>query len=320
MDMLRYIELSPKSNYGYYSRGWWKHLAGQCEAAIEDCNLSIAIDSEYPYAYSVLARCYQYLGDSAKARFYCETLLAFDTIPTNGSQAYYAFLYLRQDDKAIKWIEQILERDSTETYDAACVYSLLGDTTKAPYYLERTLQNGWARFHHLEMDEDLNNIRNIVSYKRLVNEYYQKMLQNIGPTEQDTTAAQRIVEVPFTASNGVTKVDCTINGLSLNFVFDTGASDVTISQTEANFMFKNGYLKDNDVIGLQLYQTADGNISIGTTINLRQINFGGLELNNVRASVVRNQNAPLLLGRSVLQRLGKIEIDNQKRVLKITTR
>ena len=30
--------------------------------------------------------------------------------------------------------------------------------------------------------------------------------------------------------------------------------------------------------------------------------------------------APLLLGQSVLQRLGKIEIDNQRQVLKITTK
>lgn len=45
-----------------------------------------------------------------------------------------------------------------------------------------------------------------------------------------------------------------------------------------------------------------------------------IELTNVRASVVANQNAPLLLGQSVLQRLGKIEIDNEKRVIKITAK
>ena len=44
---------------------------------------------------------------------------------------------------------------------------------------------------------------------------------------------------------------------------------------------------------------------------------GGEELINVRASVVRNQQAPILLGQSVLGRLGKIEIDNEKRVLKV---
>lgn len=128
------------------------------------------------------------------------------------------------------------------------------------------------------------------------------------------------MEVPFSKANGVTKVDCTINNLPLNFVFDTGASDVTLSQVEADFMLKNGYLNDKDVVGSQRYQTADGNISVGTVINLRRIHFGGLELNNIRASVVKSQNAPLLLGQSVLQRLGKIEIDNERQVLKITTK
>ena len=62
------------------------------------------------------------------------------------------------------------------------------------------------------------------------------------------------------------------------------------------------------------------NISNKSPINLNSINFGGLSLNNIRASVVQSQNAPLLLGQSVLQRLGKIEIDNSQRILKITTK
>ena len=63
---------------------------------------------------------------------------------------------------------------------------------------------------------------------------------------------------------------------------------------------------------------ANGDVSVGTIINLKNVNFGGLDLNNVRASVVRNQSAPLLLGQSVLNRLGRIEIDSTKRNLKIT--
>jgi clan AA aspartic protease (TIGR02281 family) len=104
----------------------------------------------------------------------------------------------------------------------------------------------------------------------------------------------------------------------LHFVFDTGASDVTISMVEATFMMKNGYLNGNDVVGSQRYMDANGDVSVGTIVNIKTVNFGGLELNNVRASVVRNQKAPLLLGQSVLGRLGKIEIDNSKNVLKIT--
>ena len=319
-DMSRYIELEPKSSYGYYRRGWWKHLAGRCEEAIEDFNLSKAIDQTYTYTYDGMARCYLRLGDTIKAKEEYKKMLTFDTIPNSSSCAYFAYYVLGENGKAVEWVEKVLKEDSTQNYDAACVYSLVGDTTKALFYLEKALNNGFVSFHHIEIDEDLDNIRYLPSYIRLIDEYKQKVLQNIEPASEQQSSSQRVVEIPFTAANGVTKVDCTINNLSLNFVFDTGASDVTISQVEANFMFKNGYLSDKDVIGSQRYQTADGNISVGTTINLKQINFGGLELTNVRASVVRNQNAPLLLGQSVLQRLGKIEIDNEKRVLKITTR
>ena len=53
-------------------------------------------------------------------------------------------------------------------------------------------------------------------------------------------------------------------------------------------------------------------------IILRKVVFGGLELSNIKASVVHNQKAPLLLGQSVLSQLGKVEIDNTKKVLRIT--
>ena len=83
-------------------------------------------------------------------------------------------------------------------------------------------------------------------------------------------------------------------------------------------MMKKGYLSSKDVVGNQRYMDANGEVSVGTVINLKDVNFGGLNLTNVRASVVRNQKAPLLLGQSVLSRLGKMEIDNSKNILKIT--
>ena len=117
---------------------------------------------------------------------------------------------------------------------------------------------------------------------------------------------------------GVTKIKCNINELPLHFVFDTGAADVTMSLVEANFMLKNDYIKPSDIVGSARYMDANGDITEGTVVILRNVNFGGLELDNVRASVIRNQKAPLLLGQSVLGRLGTIEIDNSKSVLRIT--
>ena len=137
-------------------------------------------------------------------------------------------------------------------------------------------------------------------------------------TSSQTSNELITTEIPFTKENGICNVKCKINDLPLYFVFDTGASTVSLSMVEATFMMKNGYLNKKDVIGSQYFMDANGNINEGTVINIRKVDFGGLELENIRASVVRNQNAPLLLGQTVLNRLGRIEIDNESKVLKIT--
>lgn len=215
-----------------------------------------------------------------------------------------------------------MDKDSTATYDAACIYALAGDTAQTLYYLQKAFEQGFRRFNHIAIDADLETVRDLPSFKALVNKYQTLAEQELQEEQKDDSdlGEERVVEVPFSAANGVTTVKCSINGLPLTFVFDTGASDVSISQTEASFMYKNGYLSKKDIVGNSAYITADGSISIGTNIILQKIDFGGLELKAVRASVVGNQRAPLLLGQSVLQRLGKIEIDNQRQVLKITTK
>lgn len=108
---------------------------------------------------------------------------------------------------------------------------------------------------------------------------------------------------------GVNVIPCSINGLALKFVFDTGASTVSISSAEAIFMLKNGYLKSSDIIGEHSFSDANGEISEGTTINLRELSFAGFTLRNVKATIVHNLKAPLLLGLSAIDKLGKIQIE-----------
>lgn len=120
--------------------------------------------------------------------------------------------------------------------------------------------------------------------------------------------------------NGVYMIPCKVNGLSLDFIFDTGAGDVSISVTEALFMLKNGYLKEDDITGTAYYTVANGDIEEGTTINLRMVEIGNLKLHNVEASIVYSLDAPLLLGQSALRKLGKIEFDYANNTLTIKSK
>ena len=319
--MSDYIANTPDEPAGYYQRGWFKDHSGDIEGALEDYTMAITLQPNEAYAYLNRGVLYRLKGENAKAESDFKQVVRLDSIPEDAECSFYAYYYLGQKDKAIEVLNTALDKDKKgNCYDAACLYSVMGEKEKALSYLRQSLEDGYRRFAHIKRDRDLNNIRNTEEFKVLMKEYEEKHLQEIAADADgdDSAYELKVEEIPFTQESGVCKVKCAINGLPLHFIFDTGAADVSISSVEATFMAKNDFLSSSDIIGKQNYQTADGNITEGTIINLKDVKLGSLHLNNIKASVVRNQAAPLLLGQSVLSKLGKIEIDNTKKVLRIT--
>lgn len=319
--MSDYIANTPDEPAGYYQRGWFKDHSGDIEGALEDYTMAITLQPNEAYAYLNRGVLYRLKGENAKAESDFKQVVRLDSIPEDAECSFYAYYYLGQKDKAIEVLNTALDKDKKgNCYDAACLYSVMGEKEKALSYLRQSLEDGYRRFAHIKRDRDLINIRNTEEFKVLMKEYEEKHLQEIAADADgdDSAYELKVEEIPFTKEGGVCKVKCAINGLPLHFIFDTGATDVSISSVEATFMAKNDFLSSSDIIGKQNYQTADGNITEGTIINLKDVKLGSLHLNNIKASVVRNQAAPLLLGQSVLSKLGKIEIDNTKKVLRIT--
>lgn len=115
--------------------------------------------------------------------------------------------------------------------------------------------------------------------------------------------------VKMKKQGGVYYIPCKINGSEMEFIFDTGASDITMSLTEALFLYKQKKLTASDFIGTKQYQIANGSIEEGTVVNLRSVEIGNKTLTNIQASIVHNTEAPLLLGQSALAKFGKIYID-----------
>ena len=313
-----YIQLQPENDWAYYRRGWFKDHSGDTEGAIEDYTTAITLDPDYAYSYMNRGNLYRLLGKNEDANKDFETVLILDNEAVDNSCRQYALLYLGRKQEAIDWMQKMIDSDGPSNYyDAACLYSLMGDGEESVNYLRKAFETGFTRFHHVLADRDLDNIRNLDSYKSLMAEY---MKEDKEQSNDPIDYVEKIVEIPFTRSAGVTKIKCSINDLPLSFIFDTGASTVSISSLEATFMYKNDYLSAKDFVGKSSFVDANGDISVGTIINLNSVKLGDLELKDVKASVVSNDNAPLLLGQSVLRRLGKIEIDNEKNVLKITVR
>jgi clan AA aspartic protease (TIGR02281 family) len=130
-----------------------------------------------------------------------------------------------------------------------------------------------------------------------------------------TLFSQTIIKLK--RQGGVSIIPCKINGLNLELIFDTGASDVSISLTEASSMLRNGKLTESDILGTANYVDANGDISEGIVVNIKEIEIAGLKMMNIKASVVKNLNAPLLLGQTAISKLGKIQLDLNNNTLTI---
>lgn len=127
------------------------------------------------------------------------------------------------------------------------------------------------------------------------------------------SSAQKVIQMENT--NGVYRISCSVNGAKMKMIFDTGASTVSLSETMANFLYDNGYISKEDVLGTSKSRTADGSIHDNVVINLKDIEISGLHIKNVQAVVISSQNAPLLLGQSAIQKLGRITLNGNKLII-----
>ena len=130
-------------------------------------------------------------------------------------------------------------------------------------------------------------------------------------TENISTQEVEQNVLPMEVQNGVRYVWIEVNGIKLKFIFDTGASNICISPAEAMVLYKQGTLTKEDILDTEYFQDATGKISEGTKVNLREVKISNIVLTNVEATIIDNVDAPLLLGQSVFERFGKIEIDNR---------
>ena len=311
------MEAEPRAAFPYYRRGWCYEMLGDRTRALADYDLGIELEEDYPYLYLMRGELRLADGNTELARADFEQVLQRDTVVRDGSCRQYALHFLGRDDEAEAWMDRIIASDPENAghyYDRACLFARMGRLSESVAALRTAFEKGYRSFAHIRLDDDMDPVRELPEFQALIAEYeavhtaYLEANELSDPKEQQE---ERVTEIAVKRNPGGTfAIPCDINGLALQMIFDTGASDVTISSVEANFMLKNGYLSEKDVKGKRYYQIADGQISEGTVVTLREVKIGDAVLRNVDASVVRSQSAPLLLGQSAMERFGTITIDN----------
>ncbi len=130
-------------------------------------------------------------------------------------------------------------------------------------------------------------------------------------------ASAQVYEAKLIDSQSRTKcIEARVEGISTLFTFATGCSTVSINRRLLNQLMEEHKVKHSDVKGKVQSQMSDGNLHSARTMVIKELQVGGYTFRNVTANVSINddEDAPLLLGQTILERMKWYEIrDNSLR-------
>lgn len=105
-------------------------------------------------------------------------------------------------------------------------------------------------------------------------------------------------------------VDANVNKTRINFVVDTGASDVVLTYRDA----ERAGLEPWNLTFDRAYQTANG-VAYGAKVDIQTITIGDITLHNVQGSVMKDGLQTSLLGMTYLNRLRTYNVSGNKMTL-----
>ena len=129
--------------------------------------------------------------DSLLLRAYKQKDTAIYKILAEESRLQYSKLSAEVRKKYINYLPDIY-------YDLCCIYSLTGNKTQALQSLKKSIDAGYFNYAHIQVDSDLNNIRNEKEFKDIIASSQKKYLDSlklvIKEFKQDTNTIISLFE------------------------------------------------------------------------------------------------------------------------------
>jgi clan AA aspartic protease (TIGR02281 family) len=124
-----------------------------------------------------------------------------------------------------------------------------------------------------------------------------------------------VTSIPMKAEGGAYVIPVLINNaITLDFIVDSGASEVSIPADVVTTLMRTGTIKQSDFLDQKTYRLADGSTIPSQTFRIRSLKVGSKVVENVTGSIT-SEKGSLLLGQSFLGRFKSWSVDNTKHAL-----
>lgn len=129
------------------------------------------------------------------------------------------------------------------------------------------------------------------------------------------SAAINALEVPLKKDAGVYTIPVRINNvLTLDFIIDSGASEVQVPADVVMALLRTGTISMDDFLPGQTYQLADGSRIKSGRFIIKELKIGTYKVTRVEAGISPVEG-PLLLGQSFLSKVPSWSQDNRRGIL-----
>jgi clan AA aspartic protease (TIGR02281 family) len=122
--------------------------------------------------------------------------------------------------------------------------------------------------------------------------------------------------VQLKKDKGLYIVKVSIGGKEVNYILDSGASEMSINKSMEEYLKSIGSIRASDYLPSGSFSMADGSTKEFRRVKLASVNVGELVINLVSANIVAD-GQPLLLGKSFLDRFSSWKINNEKQLLEL---
>lgn len=167
------------------------------------------------------------------------------------------------------------------------VYMMLDDYENALIYMNKSLE---LNPEQIELKEYISTINKLINVNKI------KLKK-----END------VFLIPATLNNSIT----------VDFIFDSGASEVLVSPEIVGLLLKRNLINKNDILEDGYFKIADGTIIKLKRFIIRDFKIGNKNLKDINCTVANELYTDILLGQSVLSKLGKYTFDYKNLILEI---
>ena len=304
--MEKYLPYNPNNPVIHQLLAEALRCEGDLEKALEHAEEAVSLTPDVAVTYFTRAKILHDLGREDEEKLDLEHTL--DLLATE-EDAYIDLRYLtlmmlgRTNEAKMELAKgetTCAHQPDYQLYKALCL-AIDGRSDDALEMLNNAFRDGLIKFKMVKDRPLFKPLREVAGAMEAINEAEIWHYAKLGQESLDKDSSMVWSKIPYKRDGDRLLIEGEVNDVPLAMVFDWRSYENTISAAQAASLL-----------------AASDELKTGTVVNLRSVNLGGQVFDDVRATVVDDEDAPLVLGQAMWMRIMMIYDDEENGIISIS--